>query len=116
PRQTTLSIGNGRNRSLSVVRSGISEDKENLRECAKSRLANSPADVVVCGHTHQPDEWRGPSGTWNGGYFNPGSWTRFLDISDIPNLTLAELRREEDFPYQLNYIRVEQSTKGDLRA
>jgi hypothetical protein len=116
PGGTSLGLGKGRNRSLSVVRSGVSKDKENLRERAKSRLANSRAEVVVCGHTHQPDEWRGPTGTWDGGYFNPGSWTRFLDISEIPNLTLADLRCEEDFPYQLSYVRVEQSAKGSLRG
>lgn len=114
--RTSLGVGQGRKRSLSVVRSGISKDKENLRERAKSRLANSRAEIVVCGHTHQPDEWRGPMGTSDGGYFNPGSWTRFLDISKIPNLTLADLKREEDFPYQLNYVRVEQPSKGNLRA
>jgi UDP-2,3-diacylglucosamine pyrophosphatase LpxH len=113
---SALGIGDNKARTLSIVRSGMSKDKENLREEAITQLSSPDVEVVVCGHTHQPDEWRGPKGKWDGGYFNPGSWTRYLDISKAKNLTLADLKREEDFPYQLNYIRVEESSSGKLRA
>jgi diadenosine tetraphosphatase ApaH/serine/threonine PP2A family protein phosphatase len=116
PILTTLGIEKDRAKTLSVVRSGIARDKEVLREQAEAILTNSASEVIVCGHTHQPDEWRGKDGKGDGGYFNPGSWTRFLNIDNIPNLTLADLKREEDFPYQLNYIRVKQCSNGSLRA
>jgi UDP-2,3-diacylglucosamine pyrophosphatase LpxH len=109
-------LGRDKARTLSIVRSGIARDKEILREKAEARLGNAPTEVVVCGHTHQPDEWRGPDGNWDGGYFNPGSWTRFVNIKNVPELTLGDLEREEDFPYQLNYIRVELRANRKLRA
>ncbi|HEX8162882.1 MAG TPA: hypothetical protein VF538_13510 [Pyrinomonadaceae bacterium] len=112
----TLGIGRRKDRTLSIIRSGIAKDKEILREKAESRLIGSLTEVVVCGHTHQPDEWRGPDGKWDGGYFNPGSWTRFVNIKDVPNLTLEDLKQEKDFPYQLNYIRIEQDPRDKLRG
>lgn len=103
--------------TLSVLRSGMSKDKENLRNEAISYLAleSGAHEVVVFGHTHQPDEWRG-SATWEGGYFNPGSWTRYIDLDKWPNLTLTDLEKEEDFPFQLNFIRIEQTQTRTLRA
>jgi hypothetical protein len=34
----------------------------------------------------------------------------------MADLKLADLEREEDFPYQLNYVRVEETASGSLRA
>ena len=104
--------------SLSVIRAGMSSEKEALREEAISFLAMETGayEVVVFGHTHQPDEWRGLNGTWEGGYFNPGSWTRYVDLETVRDLTLEDLKKEDDFPYQLNFIRVEQREQGQLRA
>lgn len=102
--------------TLSIMRAAMAKDKEDLRTDAELRMAASNIEVVVFGHTHQPDEWRGVDGKSDGGYFNPGSWTRYVDVTDMPNLTLEDLRNEEDFPYQLNYIRVEQTASGKLRA
>jgi UDP-2,3-diacylglucosamine pyrophosphatase LpxH len=102
--------------TLSILRSGLADDKRKLREEAITYLTLPVHEVVVFGHTHQPDEWRGLKGTWDGGYFNPGSWTRYVDLEKAPNLTLEDLKNEQDFPYQLNYIRVEQSQSGKLRA
>jgi UDP-2,3-diacylglucosamine pyrophosphatase LpxH len=101
---------------LSILRAGMAKDKEDLRNNAKLRITTSNIEVVVFGHTHQPDEWRGTKGKSDGGYFNPGSWTRYVDVTDMPKLKLADLEDEQDFPYQLNYIRVEQTTSGKLRA
>lgn len=101
--------------TLSIIRSGMAQDMENLRNEAKRFLAQG-AEVVVFGHTHQSDEWRGSSGKLDGGYFNPGSWTRYVDVSKMSGLKLDDLRNESDFPYQLNFVRVEQSTGGLLRA
>jgi UDP-2,3-diacylglucosamine pyrophosphatase LpxH len=111
------SLGADDELTLSVFRSGISKDKENLQNEAISYLAmeSGAYEVVVFGHTHQPDEWRGSNGNWDGGYFNPGSWTRYVDLDKV-NLTLEDLKNEADFPYQLNFIRIEQSKSGKLRA
>ncbi len=101
--------------TLQIVRSGMAKDKEDLQAAAKEYLFEEGGpEVVIFGHTHQPDEWR--AGNSDGGYFNPGSWTRYVDTSKMQNLTLADLKNETDFPYQLNYIRVEQSQGGGLLA
>ena len=102
--------------TLSIIQASMAKDKEDLRAEAELRMATSNIEVVVFGHTHQPDEWRGVDGKSDGGYFNPGSWTRYVDVTDMPKLKLADLKDEGDFPYQLNYIRVEQTSSGKLRA
>jgi UDP-2,3-diacylglucosamine pyrophosphatase LpxH len=101
---------------LSILRSGITNDKKMLAKEAEYFFVTGVHEVVVFGHTHQPDEWRGLNNNWDGGYFNPGSWTRYIDLEKNSNLTINDLKKEEDFPYQLNFIRVEQSKAGSLRA
>lgn len=104
--------------ALQNAASIAASDKETLRNEAIGFLAmeSGAYEVVVFGHTHQPDEWRGSNGTWDGGYFNPGSWTRYVDLDKVKNLTIKDLEREEDFPYQLNFIRIEQTQSGSLKA
>lgn len=103
--------------TLQIVRSGMAKDKEDLQAAAKGHLFDDGGpEVVIFGHTHQPDEWRGADGKSDGGYFNPGSWTRYVDVSKMQSLKLNDLKNESDFPYQLNYIRVEQNQTGSLRA
>lgn len=102
--------------TLSILKAGMAKDKEDLRSNAELKMAASKIEVVVFGHTHQPDEWRGVDGKSDGGYFNPGSWTRYVDVTDMPKLKLADLENEQDFPYQLNYIRIKQNGSGSLRA
>lgn len=114
PSGTTLGAAGGEH--LSIIKAGMAHDKEELRQEAESRLAEPGVEVVVFGHTHQPDEWRGLNGDLEGGYFNPGSWTRYVDVTDMADLKLADLEHEEDFPYQLNYVRVEETSNGSLRA
>jgi UDP-2,3-diacylglucosamine pyrophosphatase LpxH len=105
-------LGSSDETTLSIFRAAMARDKEDLRSEAESRLATPGTEVVVFGHTHQPDEWR----VGDSAYFNPGSWTRYVDVSKLPQLKLADLEDEQDFPYQLNYIRVEQSASGTLQA
>jgi UDP-2,3-diacylglucosamine pyrophosphatase LpxH len=111
----TLSSG-GDGKTLSILRAGMAHDKEELKQAALVLLAERNAEVAVFGHTHQPDEYRGKNGDWDGGYFNPGSWTRYVDVSKMVDLKLADLADEKDFPYQLNYIRVELGASDALRA
>lgn len=116
----TLSSGSAstssRDVTLSSVRSGLMKDKEALRRAAERFFDAGYYEVVICGHTHQPDEWRGPQGEWAGGYFNPGSWTRYVDAGNAPRLTMDDLKREEDFPFELNFVRVKEAMGGTLRA
>ena len=100
PIKTTLSI-HSNDATLSIGYAGISDIKSELREKAMSMLTEN-VDIVVYGHTHQPDK----ADFKVKKYFNPGSWTRYVDIKNIDSLTLEDLANESDFPYQLNYIKV----------
>ncbi len=109
--------------TLSVARAAARSSKERdlLREEAIVQLMEEGQEVVVFGHTHQPDEWRGSQNKLDGGYFNPGSWTRYVDLDKINSnknhpLTIDDLKDETDFPYQLNYIRIVAPRRGKLRA
>jgi hypothetical protein len=64
------------------------------------------------GHTHQPDEVAaGPAR-----YFNPGCWTRYLELEKGEHVTLEDLRDESRYPYALNYVRIAPTASGPLRA
>ena len=101
----------GKGTTLSVIRSGRMSADEACREAAKEEWAKG-AQVVVMGHTHVPDSIEEGSCS----YYNPGSWTRYLDATAADTLTLEDLRDENKFPYKLLYVRVEQATSGALRA
>jgi UDP-2,3-diacylglucosamine pyrophosphatase LpxH len=116
PGASTLSVSDDTDgNTLSIIKAALAKDKEDLRQEAERRLSEPGVEVVVFGHTHQPDLWRVREDS-PGGYFNPGSWTRYVDITDMPRLKLEDLAKEEDFPYQLNYIRVEPTDTGSLKA
>jgi len=111
----TLSISrsgasSGSKTHLSVMKSNYSYDKENLRREAERLWQETDAEVVVFGHTHQPDEQHSDDKA----YFNPGSWTRYVNIADLPNLKLNDLSDEKDFPYELNYVRAERHSDGSI--
>ncbi len=93
--------------TLHAAWSHLSVDKEALQHEARKRFGKG-SQVVVMGHTHQPDELREKGNV----YFNPGSWIRFADIESIPDLTMEDLRNEAAYPYQLNYVRVEGGPEG----
>ncbi|HKV42952.1 MAG TPA: metallophosphoesterase, partial [Blastocatellia bacterium] len=63
-------------KTLALSRLGPKDESASSREYAIARLSKGECEVVVFGHTHQPDEWRGFREKSDGGYFNPGSWTR----------------------------------------
>lgn len=107
----TLSIEGEEAETLAIIHSGMKNEKEFLRETARTFFLDG-AEVVVFGHTHQPDKLEE-----NGKrYFNPGSWTRYLQMEKLKNVTLNDLKDEEDFPYELNFIRIEQSADNTLAA
>lgn len=104
---TTLAVG-GKARTLAIAK-GNGVDKNFLRNIAKKEFeSHDAARVLVLGHTHQPDEAQ-----FDGlRYYNPGSWTRYVEYDADHPLALEDLKRETDFPYDLNYVRVEKQTGG----
>jgi UDP-2,3-diacylglucosamine pyrophosphatase LpxH len=81
-------------------------------ECIKvaEGLWHVGAQVVVLGHTHLPQTIGGEGRR----YYNPGSWTRYVE--NATKLTLADLEDEAKFPYQLNYVRAEDTGSAMLRS
>lgn len=107
-----LSVG-GTAGTLVIQQAGRIDEKEHLRSVAKDRfLTDGKCEVVVMGHTHQPDDWK----VGERRYFNSGSWTRYADISQQDSLTLEKLKDESKFPYQLNYVFVEEAGEGHLKS
>jgi UDP-2,3-diacylglucosamine pyrophosphatase LpxH len=86
--------------------------KEALRIAARDRAEETHAEVVVMGHTHQPDEAEAGAAR----YFNPGCWTRYLELGPGQRVTLDDLRDESRYPYALNYVRVGLGSGGSLDA
>lgn len=98
--------------TLSIARSRMVNEKDMLCRVAVD-LLRTGAKVVVFGHTHQPDEYREAGGI----YFNPGSWTRYVELDRLDrDLTIEDLRDESRFPYELNYVRVEETASGALEG
>jgi len=113
PRGPGTLSAHGGGGTLKIAQAGRLDEKENLARVAKQRcLAERSCQVVVMGHTHQPDsrEFDGRR------YYNPGSWTRYVDVSKQDALTLDMLKDESRFPYQLNYIRVQPAAHGRLAS
>jgi hypothetical protein len=104
----TLGIHDG---TLGIARQGGVDEKLALRAIATSRFAQG-SRVVILGHTHQPDRLEEAGRQ----YFNPGSWTRYVELDKVAGLRLEDLRREEDFPFELNFVRVELAKDGSLRS
>lgn len=89
--------------TLEALRKAAFEDgKMALRQVARDRAAITGAEVVVMGHTHQPDQ--AAAGTAR--YFNPGCWTRYLELAPGQHVTLDDLKDESRYPYALNVVRV----------
>ena len=104
----TLAVG-GKPTTLAISK-GNGVDKDFLRKTAmKESEDHGEARVLVLGHTHQPDEAQFDGGVK---YYNPGSWTRYVEYDEDRPLSLEDLKRETDFPYELNYVRVERQAGG----
>lgn len=91
--------------TLSALRKASQVDgKQELREVARRRAKLKGASVVVTGHTHQEDQVDLDGGAK---YFNPGCWTRYLELDAKRRVTLEDLKDESKYPYALNVVRVE---------
>lgn len=96
-----------------IVRASFDDGKLKQRSVAQHRIdAITEASVVVMGHTHQPDEVRLEGGM----YYNPGCWTRYLELKASDRVTLEDLKDESCYPYQLNYVRVEANDSDVLKS
>jgi predicted phosphodiesterase len=95
-----------------LVQASFDEGKDHLRSVAQQRIDNTGAAVVVMGHTHQPDQKRLQGGM----YYNPGCWTRYLEVRPGQSVTLDDLRNESAYPYQLNVVRVEPGDAGSIKS
>lgn len=112
-RPSAITLGAGDDVTLAaVVRAAFEDGKKQLRTAAQDRIDATGAHVVVMGHTHQPDQVQ----LEGGAYFNPGCWTRYLELNGSQHVTLDDLKDENRYPYELNYIRVQLSPDGRLDA
>ena len=105
-----LSTEDGTGETLALIWSGAKADTLWRDEAAKQWKQG--AEVVVIGHTHLPEQAK------EGGkaYYNPGCWTRYVTGEQLAGLRLADLKQEEKFPYQLNYVRVAEKPEGGLES
>ncbi len=97
---------------FAVTKSNFDDSKEKLRAVAQGKI-DAGASVVVMGHTHQPDKVDFKGG---GSYYNPGCWTRYLELKPGQKITLSDLEDESRYPYELNFVRVEIDGKGGIES
>jgi UDP-2,3-diacylglucosamine pyrophosphatase LpxH len=102
-RPSTLSSARGSSGGTLAIRRAGSIDVR--RECIEQarRTWKAGAQIVVLGHTHLPQAVEEAAGR----YYNPGSWTRYIEVEKVDSLTLEKLRNENDYPYSLNCVRIE---------
>jgi len=97
--------------TLQIAKSGQWKSTIGLRQEAKQQW-DTGAEIVTIGHTHEYDAFT--DGLKR--YYNTGSWTRSLPWSKDKELTLARLKDESWFPYNLIFLRVEQQADGRLAS
>jgi UDP-2,3-diacylglucosamine pyrophosphatase LpxH len=97
---------------LAIRAAGKIDTAQACLNVARERAAAQKAQVIVLGHTHLPQDIR--EGTMH--YCNPGSWTRYIDAKGVGSLKLEDLANEKTFPYQLNYVRVEDTGEAALNS
>lgn len=107
----TSSIGAAGSGTLAILAASKIDTRQACVEVASVQWRQG-AQVVVLGHTHLPQTIEEKSHR----YYNPGSWTRYIDAEDVESLTLEKLQREDQFPYQLNCVRVEDDGSGTLAS
>lgn len=113
PPTGATTLGAGDDVTLAAVaRAAFEDGKMQLRQVAQDRVDLTGAQVVVMGHTHQPDRMKLDGAV----YFNPGCWTRYLELKGGQRVTLEDLRDESRYPYELNVVRVASRADGRLDA
>lgn len=104
-----LGVGEPGGGTLTIRKAGSINVRD---ECLKVAQAEwkAGAQIVVFGHTHLPQE----ANDGQRRYYNPGSWTRYVEEDQARTLTLEDLRDESRFPYELNCVRVEDTGSNTL--
>ncbi|MFT3717238.1 hypothetical protein [Pseudorhodoferax sp.] len=101
-------------KTLGKIKSSGDFGKDELLLVARNRASKvDKAQVIVMGHTHIPDD---RDATHKVRYFNPGSWTRYVDLDRHPGISLDDLRAEDNFPYSLKYVVIDRGDDGKLTA
>jgi len=102
-------IGSDGSDTLAIIEAGRIDTRSACATIARRRW-DAGAQVVVLGHTHLPQAINEDGHA----YFNPGSWTRYIDNPDT--LTLQDLKDEGCFPYKLHYIRIQDTGTSILAS
>jgi hypothetical protein len=97
--------------TLRIGKAALIDVKQKCIEVAGNAWRDG-AQVVVFGHTHLSQVHK--QGLRR--YYNPGSWTRYVDATKTGTLRLKDLEREEAFPFELNFVRVEDTGNETLHA
>lgn len=101
-------------KTLGRIKAGGDFDRDALQLVAKNRAAfHEATEVVVMGHTHIQDEC---FVTHKARYYNPGSWTRYVDLEAHPDIRLSDLGKEASFPYSLKYVQIDAPPGGGALA
>src|SRR5262249_48862067 len=98
-------------RTLTIREAARINVRQKCIEVAKNEW-RAGAEVVILGHTHLPQHCT----SGHRRYYNPGSWTRYVESSQLAKLRLKDLEREDTYPFELNYIRVENSGTAALKS
>lgn len=110
--RTNVTLGSNDITLSAVVQANFDDGKKKLVNVAQQRIDETGAIVVVMGHTHQPDRKQLKGGV----YYNPGCWTRYLELKAGQKVTLDDLKDESRYPYELNAVRVEMENSGHLKS
>jgi UDP-2,3-diacylglucosamine pyrophosphatase LpxH len=110
-RPDVLGVDEAGGGTLTIVAAGQVNVRKQCLELAEARW-RAGAEIVVFGHTHLPQKIERQEGR----YYNPGSWTRYVDEDLVGSLTLADLEREDLFPFELKCVRVEDMADGSLKS
>jgi UDP-2,3-diacylglucosamine pyrophosphatase LpxH len=106
-----LSAGDAAGGTLAIRSAGkIDTRKECIAQA--QRTWKTGAQIVVLGHTHLQQKLELPEGR----YYNPGSWTRYIDAENVDTLTLEQLRDEAKYPYELHCVRIEDAGADRLQS
>jgi UDP-2,3-diacylglucosamine pyrophosphatase LpxH len=111
-RPSTLSTDDATGKTLAIGKAGFIKVEAECEKIARATWL-AGAQIVVLGHTHLPQKVEGKDGNR---YYNPGSWTRYVKADRQRQLRLADLRQEDRFPYELNCIRIEDTSSAWLRT
>lgn len=107
-----LGAGDGAGGTLAIRSAGkIDTRSECIAQAERTWLVDG-AQIVVLGHTHLPQKVEEQKGR----YYNPGSWTRYIDAEDVGRLTLEQLRDEAGYPYALHCVRIEDTGDDKLQS